>query len=117
MSAVTTGDAGVAQRNPFGWRFTGPLLMGSTLNPINSSMIATALVGIGVDFHRGPAQTTILISVLYLCSAVAQPTMGKLAAVFGPRRVFVCPGWSFCSRPGSSELPRRPSGVFCSPVR
>ena len=52
-------------------------------------MIATALVGIGVDFHRGPAQTTILISVLYLCSAVAQPTMGKLAAVFGPRRVFV----------------------------
>ena len=88
MSAVATGDAGVAQRNPFGWRFTGPLLMGSTLNPINSSMIATALVGIGVDFHRGPAQTTILISVLYLCSAVAQPTMGKLATVFGPRRVF-----------------------------
>lgn len=30
----------------------------------------------------------MLISVLYLCSAVAQPTMGKLATLFGPRRVF-----------------------------
>ena len=39
---------------PFGWRFTAPLLLGSTLNPINSSMIATALVGIGADMHAGP---------------------------------------------------------------
>lgn len=77
------------ETNPFGWRFTGPLLMGSTLNPINSSMIATALVGIGVDFHRGAGETAVLISVLYLCSAVMQPTMGKLARVFGDRRVFV----------------------------
>ncbi|WP_235434386.1 hypothetical protein RND64_07395 [Gordonia sp. w5E2] len=92
---MATGDAGVAQRNPFGWRFTGPLLMGSTLNPINSSMIATALVGIGVDFHRGPAQTTILISVLYLCSAVAQRQWAN------SRRSSVLvasspPGWSSC---------------------
>lgn len=74
---------------PFGWRFTGPLLIGSSLNPINSSMIATGLVGIGVDFHRGPGTTASLISVLYLCSAVAQPTMGKLATIFGARRVFL----------------------------
>jgi MFS family permease len=76
-------------RKPFGWRFTAPLLLGSTLNPINSSMIATGLVGIGVDFHTGPGQTASLISVLYLCSAVAQPTMGKLSTIFGPRRVFL----------------------------
>jgi MFS family permease len=74
---------------PFGPRFVSPLLLGSTLNPINSSMIATGLVGIGLDFHKGPGTTASLISVLYLCSAVAQPTMGKLATVLGARRIFV----------------------------
>ena len=74
---------------PFGWRFTSPLLLGSSLNPINSSMIATGLVGIGVDFHKDPGTTASLVSVLYLCSAVTQPTMGKLAQVFGARRVFL----------------------------
>ena len=52
-------------------------------------MIATALVGIGVDFHAGPGTTATLVSVLYLFSAVAQPTMGKLSTIFGPRRIFV----------------------------
>lgn len=74
---------------PFPFRFTFPLLLGSTLNPINSSMLATGLAGIAADFHIGPGQSAELISVLYLCSAVAQPTMGKLAQLFGPRRVFL----------------------------
>ena len=74
---------------PFSWRFTAPLLLGSALNPINSSMIATALVGIGTDLQAGPGQTVSLISVLYVCSAVAQPTMGKLSTLFGPRRIFL----------------------------
>jgi predicted MFS family arabinose efflux permease len=76
-------------KKPFGWRFTAPLLLGSTLNPINSSMLATGLVGIGVDFHEGPGATASLISVLYLCSAIMQPTMGKLSTIFGPRRIFL----------------------------
>lgn len=75
--------------NPFGWRFLSPLLLGSSLNPINTSLIATGLVGIGLDFHEGPSTTASLVSVLYLCSAVMQPTMGKLAQVFGERRVYV----------------------------
>lgn len=87
--AVERVETSTAPDKPFGWRFTGPLMMGSTLNPINSSMMATALVGIGVDFHRGPQSTAMLISVLYLCSAVMQPTMGKLARIFGDRRVFM----------------------------
>lgn len=87
MTATTATPRHV--RKPFSWRFISPLLLGSTLNPINSSMIATALVGIGVDFHKGPAATASLISVLYLCSAVMQPTMGKLATIFGARRVFL----------------------------
>ena len=78
----------VAPAKPFGWRFTTPLLLGSTLNPINSSMLATGLLGVGLDFHLGPGPSASLISVLYLCSAIAQPTMGKLSTLFGPRRVF-----------------------------
>ncbi|MES1211986.1 MAG: MFS transporter [Leifsonia sp.] len=90
----TRADAAAAplpepQKKPFGLRFTSPLLLGSTLNPINSSLIATGLVGIGLDLHAGPGATATLISVLYLCSAVAQPTMGKLSTIFGPRRVFL----------------------------
>ena len=78
-----------AASKPFGWRFSAPLLLGSTLNPINSSMIATALVGIGVDMGSGPGATASLVSVLYLFSAVFQPTMGKLSTLFGPRRIFL----------------------------
>jgi predicted MFS family arabinose efflux permease len=85
---AAASEAAAAPAKPFGWRFTAPLLLGSTLNPINSSMLATGLVGIGVDFHTGPGETASLISVLYLCSAVAQPTMGKLSTLFGPRRIF-----------------------------
>ena len=77
------------QPKPFGWRFSLPLLLGSTLNPINSSMIAVGLVSIAADFRTGPAATASLVSVLYLCSAVMQPTMGKLSTLFGPRRVFL----------------------------
>ncbi|MFR9803800.1 MFS transporter [Pseudonocardia sp. RS010] len=87
MTATTTTPRQV--RKPFGLRFTSPLLLGSSLNPINSSMIATALVGIGMDFHKGSSTTATLISVLYLSSAVMQPTMGKLATIFGARRVFL----------------------------
>ncbi|HEY4152678.1 MAG TPA: MFS transporter [Pseudolysinimonas sp.] len=77
------------QKAPFSVRFTTPLLLGSTLNPINSSLIATGLAGIGLDLRAGPGATATLISVLYLCSAVAQPTMGKLSTIVGPRRVFL----------------------------
>lgn len=93
MTEASTDTAATAApeppRKPFSARFTAPLLLGSTLNPINSSLIATGLVGIGLDLHAGPGATATLISVLYLCSAVAQPTMGKLSTIFGPRRVFL----------------------------
>jgi MFS family permease len=81
--------ADAAANKPFGWRFTAPLLLGSTLNPINSSLIATGLVGIGIDLHTSPGVTAVLVSVLYLCSAVMQPTMGKLSTLYGPRRIFL----------------------------
>ena len=73
----------------FGARLTAPLLMGSLLNPLNTTMISTALVSIGHSFGIGAADTAWLISVLYLASAVAQPVLGKLADTLGPRRVFL----------------------------
>ncbi|MBM9508155.1 MFS transporter [Actinacidiphila acididurans] len=74
---------------PFSWRFTTPLFLGSALNPINSSLIATALVPIAHGVGIPIGQTATLVTALYLASAVAQPTAGKAAEVFGPRRVFV----------------------------
>jgi MFS family permease len=58
-------------------------------DPINSSVIATALVAIAAALHVPVGQTSILISSLYLTSAIAQPTAGRLAEQFGPRRVFL----------------------------
>lgn len=82
-------EASVVMDKPFSWRFTTPLFIGSALNPINSSMIATALVPIAVGLGVPIGQTASLVTALYLASAIAQPTAGKLAAVFGARRVFV----------------------------
>ena len=66
-----------------------PLFLGSALNPVNSSVIATALVAIAAAMHVSVGRTSILISSLYLTSAIAQPTAGRLAEEFGPRRVFL----------------------------
>jgi nicotinamidase-related amidase/predicted MFS family arabinose efflux permease len=77
------------RRRPFGPRFVAPLLMGATLNPVNSSVIATALVAIAAAMGVPVGRTAILISCLYLTSAIAQPTAGRLAEEFGPRRVFL----------------------------
>jgi MFS family permease len=74
---------------PFGPRFVTPLLWGTTLNPINSSIIATSLVAVGSAFGVSAGQTAILVAAVYVSSAVAQPAMGKLGAQFGPRRVFL----------------------------
>jgi predicted MFS family arabinose efflux permease len=52
-------------------------------------MLATGLTAIGRDFAVGPGTAASLVSVLYLCSAVMQPTIGKLGALLGPRRVFL----------------------------
>ncbi len=77
------------QQPAFDARFVAPLLMGSTLNPVNSSVIATALVAIAAAVGVPVGQTSILISSLYLTSAIGQPTAGRLAEEFGPRRVFL----------------------------
>jgi MFS family permease len=75
--------------NTFSKRFVAPLYMGSTLNAINTSLLATALVPIATFMKIPVSQTTILVTVLYLASSIAQPTAGKLAEAFGPRKIFL----------------------------
>jgi MFS family permease len=87
--ATGTATAVPGQDRPFSWRFTTPLFIGSALNPINSSLIATALLPIAHGLGVPLGQTVALITALYLASAIAQPTAGKSAEVFGPRRVFL----------------------------
>jgi MFS family permease len=73
----------------FGRRFVAAISFGSVLNPVNSSIIAVALVPIGRAFGVGASVTTWLVSALYLATAIGQPTMGRLADLAGPRRVYL----------------------------
>src|ERR1700722_5672058 len=86
---ATPANLKVDHEKPFGPRFVTPLFIGSALNPINSSMIAIALVSIAGAMHVADGRTAILISSLYLTSAIAQPVAGRLSEEFGPRRVFL----------------------------
>jgi MFS family permease len=64
------------------------LSVGTALNPLNSSMIAVALVVLREDFGLDAATVTWVITAFYLTSAAGQPLMGRLADRFGPRKLF-----------------------------
>jgi MFS family permease len=74
---------------PFSARFVAPVLIGPMLNPINTTMISVALVPIAHSLHVTSAVVIWLVAGLYLASAIAQPTMGKLADRFGPRKIYL----------------------------
>lgn len=79
-----TGAAAAAEQLPR--RIVAPIAFGTVLQPLNSSMIAVALVSIRAHFDAG-GSVAWLISGLYLATAVAAPAMGRLADLLGPRRV------------------------------
>src|ERR1700694_5081455 len=74
-----------------GRRLVGAVLAGSLLNPLNSSMLAVALVLLQAHFRVSLATASWLLSSFSLAAAVAQPLMGRFADLFGARRVF-CSG-------------------------
>jgi nicotinamidase-related amidase/MFS family permease len=86
---VTSRKGGENASASFGFKFVAPLALGAALNPINSTMISTALVPIAESLHASVAEVGWLVAGLYLTCAVAQPTMGHLVDLFGPRRVFL----------------------------
>lgn len=73
--------------NDFGPRFSIPILIGPALNPINTTMIAVALLPIQRAVGVSAATVLWLVAGLYVVSAVCLPAMGKLSDAFGPRRV------------------------------
>lgn len=73
----------------FDRRLLPPMMLGSVLNPINSTIIAVSLVPIGDALGAPPSQTAWLVSALYLATALGQPVVGRLIDIFGPRRLFL----------------------------
>jgi MFS family permease len=76
-------------RDGFDRRLVAPLVLGALLNPINTSMIAVALVPIGAALGEPPARTAWLVSGLYLATAVGQPVVGRLVDRHGPRLLYL----------------------------
>ncbi|MGW7540164.1 MFS transporter [Streptomyces sp. NPDC054770] len=88
---LTAGPRKDTRPAPAGFdrRLIAPMVLGSVLNPINSSMIAVALVPIGIAFGAPPAETVWLVTALYLATAVGQPVIGRLVDMYGPRRLYL----------------------------
>jgi MFS family permease len=89
MAATLVASPRDQQQGSFGARFVTAAAFGSVLNPVNSSIIAVALVSIGRAFGAGPDRTVWLVSALYLATAIGQPVMGRLADLAGPRTVYL----------------------------
>jgi MFS family permease len=88
-SAPTTTTTSSEQTARFDRRLIGPMILGSIMNPINSSIIAVSLVPIGRAFGAPTSQTAWLVSALYLATAIGQPVFGRLVDLFGPRRMLL----------------------------
>ncbi|OLR92788.1 MFS transporter [Actinokineospora bangkokensis] len=80
---------GMRVRQRFDRRLIAPMVLGSALNPVNSSMLAVALVPIGIAFGAPPSETAWLVTGLYLATAVGQPVIGRLVDAFGPRPLYL----------------------------
>jgi MFS family permease len=63
--------------------------LGTMLNPLNTSMISVAFSRLQEEFHVDYSAISWLIATYYVASAIAQPVMGKISDLFGPKRVFI----------------------------
>ena len=81
----TTGPAGES-KVPL--RLSLGLGSGTMLQPLNSSMIAVAIIAIADQFGSIDG-TAWIISGLYIATAVVSPAAGRLGVLFGPRRMYL----------------------------
>jgi len=70
------------------WRLVATVCLGTLLNPLNSSMISVALIGAARDLAIDIPTATWLVSSFYLVGALGMPLAGRLADLYGARRVF-----------------------------
>lgn len=88
MTEAITGPT-TGPKPGFDRRLLPPMLLGSVLNPINSTIVSVALVPIANALGAPVSQTAWLVSALYLATSLGQPVMGRLIDLFGPRRLFL----------------------------
>lgn len=74
--------------NGFNRKLYAPMILGSVLNPVNSSIMSVALIPIGTALGAPPSQTAWLVSALYLATAIGQPVVGKLIDTLGPKILY-----------------------------
>jgi MFS family permease len=65
------------------------LTFGTSLSPLNSSMIAVALLSLQRDFELDLATVTWVITVFYIAAIIGQPLMGRIIDALGARRIFL----------------------------
>jgi MFS family permease len=81
-----------APADRFDVRLLAPMMLGATLNPINTAIIAVALTPIGVALGAPASETVWLVSALYLTTAIGQPLVGRLVDIFGVKPLFLTGG-------------------------
>lgn len=86
---MTAVDTATAVREAYSLRYRLPLYLGPLLNPINTTMISVALVPISHDLGVPSSTVVWLVAGLYLTSAIAQPTLGRVGDILGARRVYL----------------------------
>jgi predicted MFS family arabinose efflux permease len=69
------------------WKIVAALGSSNLLNPLNSSMIAVALISLSTDLNVPLATVTWVVSAFYLGGMVGMPLMGQAIDRFGPRRM------------------------------
>ncbi|MGW7563056.1 MFS transporter [Streptomyces sp. NPDC054757] len=89
MTEAATGGIAETEKPRFDRRLLPPMMLGSVLNPVNSTIISVALVPIGRALGAPASQTAWLVSALYLATSLGQPVVGRLIDIFGPRRLFL----------------------------
>jgi MFS family permease len=76
-----------AEEGKVSYRFMLPLVLGTMMNPLNSTMLATSLITLCNSFKVSAGSGALLITSLYVTSTIAQPLMGRLADLFSAKRV------------------------------
>lgn len=69
------------------YRFMLPIVLGTMMNPLNSTMLATALIPLCNSFKITVGSGAVLVTSLYVTSTIAQPLMGRLADIFSAKKI------------------------------
>lgn len=86
VSARNGEEAGVL---PAQWGLFLAIALGTTLAPINSTMIAVALPNVQADLGVSVSQTAWLVTLYLVAMAVGQPIGGRIGDLVGRRPVYL----------------------------